>query len=200
MRTASGHRSQRFAPLSLGGLSVGVALSLVALSGCVDPDPPREAEQEVAELGIDIDAALDLAPGEGVLVGVEYTAGGTWRVSAVCDTAYSDRTCSFDIIVDSQSEDGILDVDRLELEDEDRIIQLDAHALELDWVTGRDTDSIEITAPAGTSLRVSVALFDPLATWWGAWNVDPRLLSWVGDGAAHWGAPTDPVDLTPATP
>lgn len=182
--------------LSLSGLS----LSGICLSGCVDPDPPREAEPALAELAIDADAALELAPGDGVLVGVEYTAGGTWRVSAVCDTAYSDRPCSFDIIIDSQSEDGILDVDRLELEDADRIIQLDSHALELDWVTGRDVDSVSFTSTPGAGLRVSVALFDALATGWGAWNVDPRLLSWVGDGAAHWGAPTDPVDLTPATP
>lgn len=181
------------------GLSLsGAVLSSAALSGCVEPDPPREPAPEVAELAIDADATLELAPGEGVLVGVEYTAGGTWRVSAVCDTAYSDRTCSFDIVVDSES--GILDVDRLELEDADRVIRLDSQALELDWVTGRDTDSLSFTAPPGASVRVSVALFDPLATWWGAWNVDPRLLSWVGDGAAHWGAPTDPVDLTPATP
>ena len=180
------------------GLLSGAVLSSFALTGCVEPDPRREPEPEVAELVIDADATLELAPGEGVLVGVEYTAGGTWRVSAVCDTAYSDRTCSFDIIVDSES--GILDVDRLQLEDADRVIRLDAQALELDWVTGRDTDSLSFTAPPGASVRVSVALFDPFATWWGSYNVDPRLLSWVGDGAAHWGAPTDPVDLTPATP
>jgi hypothetical protein len=183
-----------------GSAWLGALLGCSALAGCVDPDPPRDPEPPVAELGIDTDAALELTPGDGVLVGVEYTTGGTWRVSAVCDTAYSDRSCSFDIIVDSQSDDGILDVDRLELEDADRIIQLDSHALELDWITGRDTDSVSFTSTPGSSLRVSVALFDPLQTWWGAWNVDPRLLSWVGDGAAHWGAPTDPVDLTPATP
>ncbi|MET0412686.1 MAG: hypothetical protein ABW217_15390 [Polyangiaceae bacterium] len=183
-----------------GSTLFGVLLSGAALSGCVDPDAPREPEPEVAELAIDADAELELAPGDGVLVGVEYTTGGTWRVSAVCDTAYSDRTCSFDIIVDSGSDDGILEVARLELEDADRIIRLDSHALELDWVTGRDVDSMSFTAPPGSSVRVSVALFDPLATWWGSWDVDPRLLSWVGEGAAHWGAPTDPVDLTPATP
>ncbi len=193
MRAAS-HGSARLR------VALSSALSGCALLGCVAPDPPREAEPEAAELAIDADAQLELAPGDGVLVGVEYTTGGTWRVSAVCDTAYSDRACSFDIIVDSQSEDGIVDVDRLDLEDGDRIIQLDLHALELDWVTGSDTDSVSFSSTPGASLRVSVALFDPLASWWGSWDVDPRLLSWVGDGAAHWGAPTDPVDLTPATP
>jgi hypothetical protein len=179
----------------------GSALLAVALSGCVDPDPPRDEQaEEVAQGTIDTDASLELVPGEGVLVGVEYTSGGTWRVSAVCDTAYSDRACEFDIIVDSQDDAGIIDVERLDLDDDDRVLRLDAFALDLDWVTGRETDSVGFTTAPGASLRVSVALFDPLSTWWGGWSIDPRLLSWVGDGAAHWGAPTDPVDLTPATP
>jgi hypothetical protein len=177
------------------------ALSACGLSGCVDPDPPREDRVEaVAQLDIDPDAVLELTPGEGVLVGVEYTSGGTWRVSAVCDTAYSERLCSFDVLVDVQDDSGIFDIDRLDLGDDDRVIRLDLFAMELDWVTGRETDSVSFTTTPGASLRVSVALFDPLATWWGAWTVDPRLLSWVGDGGAHWGAPTDPVDLAPVTP
>jgi hypothetical protein len=179
----------------------GSALLAAVLSGCVEPDPPRDdPPEEVADLGIDTDAMLEMTPGEGVLVGVEYTSGGTWRVSAVCDTAYSDQTCLFDIIVDSRDEAGIMDIERLDLDEDDQVIRLDTFGLNLDWVTGRDTDSVRFTTTPGASLRVSVALFDPLATWSGAWNVDPRLLSWVGAGGAHWGAPTDPVDLTPATP
>jgi hypothetical protein len=121
-------------------------------------------------------------------------------VSAVCDTAYSDQSCLFDIVVDTQDDAGILDVERIDLDERDRVIQLDPFALELDWVTGAGVDSVGFTTLPGASVRVSVALFDPNLTWSGAWSVDPRLLSWVGDGAAHWGAPTDPVDLTPVTP
>jgi hypothetical protein len=188
--------------LTVRGLSLaGSALIASTLAACVDPEPPRDEDaEEIAKLAIDSDAALELTPGEGVLVGVEYISGGTWRVSSVCDTAYSDEPCLFDVIVDSQDDAGIIDVARIALDDEDRVVRLDAFALDLDWVTGGGADVVEFTTLPGATLRVSVALYDPSATWWGAWAVDPRLLSWVGDGGAHWGAPTDPVDLTPASP
>jgi hypothetical protein len=173
-------------------------------TACVEPNPPGTGddgpEPGIVEATIDPDAFLELDPGEGVLIGVEYTSGGTWKVSTVCDTAYSDVPCWFDIIVDSYSASGIRNIEPDELESNDEIYRLDAFALELDFLTSDSIDSVSFTATPGSTLRVTAALHDPGGDYWGSWKLDPRLVSWVGNGGINWGAPTNPLDLTPAAP
>src|SRR5690606_16010321 len=171
------------APVGSGALTAPLgwaALAALLLAGCVDPDPPRDEpiEEEVAELAIDPDARLALEPGEGIVVGLEYASGGTWTLTTVCDTARTGARCVFDIIVDSFGDNGIGDVARVELDREDRVIRLDPYALNLDLSTGSDVDSVSFATDPGASLRVSVALFDPVSAR-GAWAVDPRLVSWI---------------------
>jgi hypothetical protein len=182
-------------------------LALIAASwcatACVEPNPPGTGDSSdlgVVEATIDPDAFLELAPGEGVLIGIEYTSGGTWKVSTVCDTTYSGAPCWFDIIVDSYSPSGIRDVAPEELESNDEIYRLDPFALELDFLTGDSTDSVRFATTPGSTLRVTAALHEAGGNYWGDWRLDPRLVSWVGDGGINWGAPTNPLDLTPATP
>jgi len=67
-------------------------------------------------------------------------------------------------------------------------------------VTEDDLDGMTFRASPGAAVRVSVLLYDPLIDSQFDWTDDPRLLSWVGHGAVNWGAPSNPIDLTPDQP
>jgi hypothetical protein len=88
----------------------------------------------------------------------------------------------------------------VDLEAQDDLFAPDPLALEMAFVTGEDLDGATFSADAGASLRVSALLYDPQLDSRFDWTDDPRLLSWVGHGAVNWGAPTNPVDLTPDQP
>jgi hypothetical protein len=121
-------------------------------------------------------------------------------VSTVCDTAYSDVPCWFDIVLDSYSESGIRNIDPEELDVNDDIYRLDPFAIELDFLTGDGIDGVSFATTPGSTLRVTAALHEAGSDYWGDWHLDPRLVSWVGNGGINWGAPSNPLDLTPATP
>ncbi len=187
------------------GLIAGAVLGI--LHSCVEPDPyggdgtwpPYVVE--VAELTIDAGEGLVLQPGEGVGVGVEYAGEGRWALTTVCDTNSSGEICLFDILVTSDgSDEGIDDVEGTDLELGDRAFLVDPFALELDVATDSATDGVTFTTSPGATVRVSVLLYDPVVDSDFEWSEDPRVISWVGRGAIHRGAPTNPVDLTPDRP
>jgi hypothetical protein len=196
--------------LRVSGLAarVGAALALASsLAACVDPDgsssgPPIEYEPEdVAQVVIDSGGALELDPGEGVGVIVEYAGDGLWQITTSCDTLITDEVCSFDVLVtgdESGSELG--DVQGVGLESEDLAFSPDPLAVELQFVTEEDLDGVTFEASPGASLRISALLYEPLIDSRFNWTDDPRLLSWVGHGAVNQGAPTNPVDLSPDQP
>ena len=66
--------------------------------------------------------------------------------------------------------------------------------------TGDGTDGFGFTTSPGATVRVSALLYDPGYGSWFDWSDDPRFISWVGHGAVHRGAPTNPVDLAPDRP
>jgi hypothetical protein len=179
----------------------------LALSGCVEPDPDHwegadsPALPGIAELSIDAGESLALEPGTGIGLAVGYAGGGAWDLNLACDTLTSGTSCLFDVLVSSDdSLDGISAATGLDLEDGDTFLSPDAFALRLDFLTEADTDGVGFRTTPGATLRVSASLYDPAVDSRLDWSDDPRIISWVGNGAVHRGAPTNPVDLTPDRP
>ena len=182
-----------------------VALAALGVSACVEPDPPHaedegwaDAVPPVAELGIDTGAGVELAPGQGVGVAVEYAGEGRWSVTAGCDTALTGLGCTFDLLVSTDDLSPITEFSAEALDDGDRLVALDGFAVSGEFRTHEGTDGFGFTTSPGATVRVSALLYD-LQSGWG-WSEDPRIISWVGNGAVHRGAPTNPVDLTPDRP
>jgi hypothetical protein len=183
------------------------AAGVLLLSGCVEPDPDHSNGNGlsplpgIAELSIDAGETLTLEPGQGVGIAVAYAGDGAWDLALACDTLTSGANCLFDVWVSSDdSPDGISGATGRDLEDGDRLVMTDPFALRLDFLTEADNDGVGFRATPGATLRVSASLYDPAVDSRLGWSDDPRIISWVGHGAVNWGAPTNPVDLTPDRP
>jgi hypothetical protein len=181
-------------------------LGALALAACVDPDVDPYLDDStqpipgVVELGIDRDGQVQLEPGQGIAVAVRYAEGGIWEVATACDTALSGARCDYDIVVSTDGDASIDSFERQGLESTDDLRAPDAFALAAVLDTGDDTDGFSFTTLPGATVRVSALLYDPGFDSWFEWSDDPRFISWVGDGAVHRGAPTNPVDLRPDRP
>lgn len=181
-----------------------MAPASLALGACVAPDPPHGEETgetalpPVAELVIDGGAELALQAGQGIAVGVEYAGGGLWSVTTSCDTALTGLSCTYDLIISTDELSPITDYGGDMLDDDDRLIAPDRFALAGAFETDDDLDAFGFTTSPGATVRVSALLYDPEGGW--DWREDPRIISWVGHGGVHRGAPTNPVDLTPDGP
>jgi hypothetical protein len=193
----------------LRGAGVGpltAAGSVLLLGACVEPDQPPYPGGDlnpvpgVAALAIDSGGLVQLEPGAGIGVSVEYAEGGRWSITSSCDTSLSGLECQYDILVSTDEDVGITDFGTVALEGTDMLTVLDPFALSAELETGADSDGFELTTAPGATVRVSALLYDPAEGNWLDWSDDPRFISWVGHGAVHRGAPTNPVDLTPDRP
>ena len=156
------------------------------------PGEPPPAKSEIVSANIDTGAMLaEIEPGRGAGAFIEYAAGGTWHLYTACDTELSEHACAWDIIVsgDSASDLGEVEGDRLEAND---YLDWDS-AVSVRYVgtTTYDFDGFWLTTTPGATLRVDVFLDEQPAQ---------RYVYWIGDGALHRGAPTNPIDLTPTAP
>lgn len=194
--------SARLAPF--WAVTAALASALGGL-GCVEPDPLRSEDDAwavpgVAALVIDTGASLELEPGAGIAVAVEHAGDGRWSVRASCDTALSEVTCRHDVLVSTDEASPITSFEPLELEPGDSVIAPDRFVVAGEFTTAEDLDGFGFVTAPGATVRVSTLLYDPEVDFSFAWSDDPRLISWVGRGAVHRGAPTNPVDLTPSRP
>jgi hypothetical protein len=137
-------------------------------------------------------------PGVGVGVGIERETDGVWSVSTVCDTLLSDRGCRFDVLCSTDDSAGIAESEGVGLEPDDELYIVDDFAVQADLVTRTGADTFRFRTTPTASVRFSVLLYDPEAPT--GWSDDPRLISWVGGGGLHWGAPANPIDLLPNLP
>lgn len=179
---------------------LALLVPLFALSAaCTYSDPDRDddyepipdPEDEIASATIDTGATLaDIEPGRGVGTFVEYASGGRWRVYTACDTELSGYGCTWDIVVSVATDSEIHDFEADRLEQSDYLDWDSARSVRLVTSTTYDFDGFFVTATEGAPLRVDVFLDDGPA---------PRYVYWVGDGALHRGAPTNPVDLVPSS-
>lgn len=199
------------APSLAGALALVLGAAL-ALTACVEPDSDYYDDSyddyggplpvdEIAELTIDAGEAVTLDPGAGVGVGVAYLGDGQWSLTTACDTNTSSAACIFDVLVISdESATGIVGLDGTDLESDDDLFMTDPFAAQLDFRTEDDTDGALFTTSPGATVRVSALLYDPIFDSAFDWDDDPRIISWVGSGGIHQGAPTNPVDLRPNRP
>ncbi len=180
----------------------GATLAALWLGACVEPDasPDRHVSATpippVVDLVIDSGGQVALQPGAGIGVAVEYAEGGAWSVTTSCDTTLSGAVCDYDLLVSTDFDSPIAGFEGLGLEGYDELFAPDELALQAAFETAEDADGFGFTTSPGATVRVSALLYDPVY----GWSDDPRVISWVGDGAVHRGAPTNPVDLTPDRP
>jgi hypothetical protein len=178
---------------------------MIGSVACVEPAPDRSLEEDlplgpgIAELVIDRGGRSELEPGEGIGVAVAYSEGGQWSVTAACDTIRSGQSCRYDILVSTDETAPITAFEGRDLEAADDLFAPDDFAVGADLSTDEDTDGLGFATSPGATVRVSALLYDPIEAGFD-WSDDPRIISWVGHGAVHVGAPTNPVDLTPDRP
>jgi hypothetical protein len=181
-------------------------VGLAGLAACVEPDSERYVEDgltpvpRVVDLAIDSGGQVQLDPGSGVAVTVAYVEGGHWSVTTACDTRLSDVDCRYDIIASTDESAPITTFEGVDLEGNDSVSAPDEFAVAAELSTAGDTDGFGFTTSPGATVRVSALLYDSGVNSRLGWSDDPRFISWVGDGAVHRGAPTNPVDLTPDRP
>lgn len=145
---------------------------------------------QVVLASIDTNATLDTTPGEGIGAFVEYEEGGRWHVYTACDTQLSGLPCYFNVIatLPDGSSHGAVETEGLEYED--GVYEYE-DGVELATVTENGIDGMYFEAPPGGEVRFEVYLDD---------EPDARFIYWVGGGAVHNGAPSNPIDLEPTTP
>jgi hypothetical protein len=181
-------------------------VGLGGLGACVEPDADRYVDDgltripRVVDLAIDSGGQVQVEPGSGIAVMVAYAEGGRWSVTTACDTPVSDVDCEYDIIVSTDERTPISAFEPVDLEASDLLSAPDDFAVAAEFFTSGDTDGFGFTTSPGATVRVSALLYDPGFEAGVTWSDDPRFISWVGHGAVHRGAPTNPVDLTPDRP
>lgn len=147
--------------------------------------PPSE---QVEESTIDADQLLDVSPAEGAGAFIEYESGGTYHVTTSCDVDNGGE-CAWDLVIVPLDGKPLLTFAPFDLEDDDSLTFGYGNQLRLIAYTGRDFDGVDFQTEPGAAIQVDALLDD------GAAN---RYLFWVGDGALHSGAPSNPVNLIPS--
>jgi hypothetical protein len=155
-----------------------------------DPPPPPY-EPAVLSSTIDADQGIVVEPGRGVGALIEYTSGGAWRLTTVCDTELSGWGCNWDVIVSTARPSQLSGFEQEGLESNDYLDWESDRSVRLVASTSYDVDGFWTFAEPGAALRVDVYLDGEPA---------PGYIYWIGDGALHRGAPENPIDLIPSTP
>ena len=180
-------------PTMLGSLLVAVAC--VVAAGCDDSGgdagflPPPGLSPTPQKVAIDTGATIDITPGNGVGVFVQYAAGGHYTISTACDTNVSQFSCNFDVFVSGVDRATTLSNPQGQnLEGPDSIdLQRDG-TLHFYANTSTGLDGVSFDATPGATIEVEMYLDT---------QPQPRFVYWIGDAVLHTGAPTDPIDFTP---
>jgi hypothetical protein len=146
---------------------------------------------DVQEAAIDTDQLVDVEPGAGAGAFIEYTAGGRYRITTTCDAATSRDACAWDVVVSLLDDASIASVAPLALESEDSLTLREGNSVRLIADTSTDFDGFTLDTAPGAAARFDALLDGVCAN---------RYMFWVGDGALHGGAPSNPIDLVPSDP
>lgn len=148
---------------------------------------------EIMDAPIEPGQQIDVMPGTGAGLFIEYQPDGTWHIFASCDTQITNEACVWDVIaLIPRTEDlEVTQEENLEpnYPDYDGTVRIDNAAV--NWVvrTDIDFDGIFLKAPPGQPLRVDVLLDNGPAL---------RFVNWISDGALNVGVPTNPIDFAPS--
>ncbi len=174
------------------------ALSALALSACesdVDDvacaaDTDLVCGAEVRRATLDTGEAFELDPGVGVGVFAEYEGDGRYRISTTCDTRRTGYACYFDILVSVPDGAPIVSIEGESLED-DVLEQYDDSTVSFRSVTDYDSDGFVLITEPGTVIALDTLL---------DCSCGNRYVYWIGDGAIHSGAPSNPIEFEPSSP
>src|SRR6478609_5996325 len=182
-------------------LLLGVPLALLSAACSYDNgDAQRALDEQVTcegspaepfQAAIDTDAKIETQPGHGAGVYVEYSAGGHWLLRTTCDTEKNAPPCDWDIIVTPEDGRSISNVVPYDLEsntDSVRRYPDFPASIQLHAETSADEDGVTFDTEPGTAIAVDSFLDGACAL---------PYFFWVGDGAAHTGAPSNPMVLIP---
>lgn len=185
----------RFGIAALGVLGV-------AFSGCyyendddteyvyVDEGPPQN--DRVYNEPIEPGETMTTTPGDGAGVFIEYLGDGQWHVFVACDTNESGYACAWDVLALAPTGVRISNIEGDQLEGSDQIYTLGGSgSAGLASDTSYGLDGMYFQTDPGATVRFDV-LIDGVR--------DARYIYWIDSEALHAGAPSNPIDLTPARP
>lgn len=153
-----------------------------------DPGYPPSSSGNIEEATIDADQLLEIDPGAGAGAFIEYETGGTYHVTTSCDVGQG-GDCYWDIVVTPLADAALLSVSPFDLESDDSVVLGSGNQVRMVARTGKDLDGFSFQTDPGAAIEFDALLDD------GPGN---RYLFWVGDGALHSGAPSNPIDLVPS--
>ncbi len=151
-------------------------------------NPPPISSGSIEEASIDADSPLDIEAGAGAGVFVEYESGGLYHVTTSCDVGLG-GACYWDVIVTTLDGATVQSVGPVDLESDDSLSFGARAQVRLVAYTDEDFDGFTLQTDPGAAIELD-ALLDNVAA--------NRFMFWVGDGALHSGAPSNPVDLVPS--
>jgi hypothetical protein len=149
---------------------------------------PPTSSAAIEESTIDADSPLDIEPGAGAGVFVEYESGGLYHVTTSCDDT-GQGACFWDVIVTTLDGAGVSSVSPVDLESDDSLSLAVRSQVRLVAYTDQDFDGFTLQTDPGAAIELDAWLDDVPAN---------RYMFWVGDGALNGGAPSNPVDLVPS--
>ena len=178
----------------LSTLTAAVGLSLFS-TGCyfeADPgtvvvDDPTPA---IADITIDPAATMDVSPGDGVGLFVEYAGAGHWNIFSTCDTAVSGTSCNFDLMISADPRVVIANVEGQDLNELDSLTLESDGSIRLVTDTDFGMNGVSFDAEPGATIEIDM-LLDGIE--------QPEFIYAVSDGVLLRGVPSNPVDFTPAS-
>jgi hypothetical protein len=150
-----------------------------------DPTPaPPTSTTDPPKIAIDDGQQLTSDPGAGAGVFVSYLGAGRWSIAWTCDTNTSGAACQFD--VDARSH-GITDLTATTTSD---VASVSDGELVISASTTSTLERVSFQTAVGASIVLSSKIDgQPM----------PSLVFFVSNGKIR-SAPTDPIELVPATP
>jgi len=147
----------------------------------LDPSPPVSCG-DGAQATIDVDRQIVPEAGTGLYI--EYASGGHWHLQTSCDTS-----CDWDIIVTPEPGKQLSNVAPEALESDDSLHAFPPDSYQLSAHTTTDFDGFTFDSDPGAVVSVDAYLDG---------RCQPMYTYWVGDGALHVGAPSNPLSLLPS--
>lgn len=180
----------------VGALALHVGLA-AATSGCFILDghsgaPPYPGDPDQVE--VDTGAVINVTPGEGAGVFVEYFGDGAWSVTTSCDTDLTNRPCAYDIIIAVAPEITVSSPALVPTsEPVDRLTLRDDGTFRLTAGTASRLGGITFLTDPGAAIEMDMLLDGQAQPWFVFWSQDGELAS--GDEES-----SNPIAFTPTLP
>ncbi len=152
----------------------------------VTPSPTSTAPTPSTPPKVSVDPGKTLVavPGAGAGIFITYAGSGHWSLTWTCDTNLSGKSCVFDVSVAAGSVAGLTSTPA------DSIVSQGATNFRVQTATGTTLDGASFDTSPGGSIVFSGTING---------QAMPSLVFYVSDGKTAT-APSDPIELVPASP